>query len=193
MSGETPGNRYDKYGTRNPLAQALVARWRRALAELVALARPRSLLDVGCGEGVLTAEWAARLPGARVLGVDLEPMPWPPGPRFAVIPPAPPLPFADGEFELVAAAEALEHMEDPRGALAEMARCAGRHVLVSVPREPLWRALNVARGAHLRAAGNTPGHLHRFTARYLRSLLAEHGEVVEARSPLPWTVALVRV
>ena len=37
----------------------------------------------------------------------------------------------------------------PRG-VAEMARVARSHLLVSVPREPLWRGLNVARGAYIK-------------------------------------------
>jgi SAM-dependent methyltransferase len=150
------------------------------------------VLDVGCGEGVLTAEWAAALPAARVLGVDVEDPGCPPAPAFAVVEPVPPLPFADDEFDLVCAVESLEHMDDPGGALAEMARCTRGHLLVSVPREPLWRALNIARGAHLRRLGDTPGHAHHFTARALRALLRPHGRIVAEASPLPWTMALVR-
>ena len=51
------------------------------------------------------------------------------------------------------------------GPLAEMARVSARHLLVSVPREPLWRALNVARGAYLRDLGNTPGHVNHWSKR----------------------------
>jgi hypothetical protein len=46
-----------------------------------------------------------------------------------------------------------------------MARCAERHLLVSVPREPLWRMLNMARGAYWPALGNTPGHLNHWSRR----------------------------
>jgi hypothetical protein len=62
-----------------------------------------------------------------------------------------------------------------------------------VPREPLWRALNLARGAYVRRLGDTPGHLRHFSARALRGLLRGHGTVVAERSPVPWTVALVRL
>jgi SAM-dependent methyltransferase len=192
----TAGNLTAKYPPANPVAGLLVGRWRTALRELVALAAPASLLDVGCGEGVLTAEWAHALPGTRVLGVDVEDVvsvPERPNLRFATIAPAPPLPYADGAWDLVAAVESLEHMEDPEGAVAEMARCAGRHLMVSVPREPLWRALNLARGAYVRAGGNTPGHRQHFTLATLRALLRSHGEVLATRSPAPWTVALARV
>jgi hypothetical protein len=64
---------------------------------------------------------------------------------------------------------------------------------VSVPREPLWRALNVARGAYLAQLGNTPGHVNHWSKRAFVSLLGRYGEVVEARSPFPWTMLLVRV
>ena len=66
-------------------------------------------------------------------------------------------------------------------------------MLVSVPREPLWRGLNMARGAYLRDLGNTPGHLNHWSKREFAGLLRRYGEVVELRSPFPWTMALVRV
>ena len=56
-------------------------------------------------------------------------------------------------------------MPDPEATLAEMARVARRHLLVSVPREPLWRGLNMARGAYLRDLGNTPGHVNHWSKR----------------------------
>ncbi len=61
------------------------------------------------------------------------------------------------EFELASAIEVLEHVPDPEHTLAEMARCAARHLLVSVPREPLWRMLNMARGAYCRSSATPRG------------------------------------
>ena len=190
------GNHCAKYAHGNPLARALVSGWRAQLRALVTGATPRSLLDVGCGEGVLTAEWAAALPRARVVGVDVaDVVEVAPAANlsFATVAPAPPLHFPDASFDLVAAVESLEHMADPEGAVAEMARCARRHLLVSVPREPLWRALNLARGAHLRRLGDTPGHRQHFSARSVGAVLGRHGAVVARRLPVPWTVFLVRV
>ncbi len=194
------GNTYDKYGSRNPVVRRLMAGFEAALARLFARAAPDSLLDVGCGEGVLTARWAEQLGSRRVVGLDL------PDPKLeahwagrrrenlefqAML--ADDLQFADGEFDLVAAIEVLEHVPDPEHSVSEMTRVARRHLLVSVPREPLWRVLNVARGAYLRELGNTPGHVNHFSKRAFVSLLERHGEVLEVRSPLPWTMALVRV
>ena len=193
------GNRYDKYGSANPIVRALMARFERALDELLERAAPRSILDVGCGEGVLTQRWAQRVAPARVVGIDLDDprlrAEWArrPAPNLAYrAQPAEALPFAAGEFGLAAAVEVLEHVPRPEATLAEMSRVASDHLLVSVPREPLWRALNLARGAYAARLGNTPGHVSHWSRRALLALLERHGDVVEVRSPLPWTMALVR-
>jgi SAM-dependent methyltransferase len=198
--GIVTGNTYDKYGSGNPVVRRLLAGFERSLDELLDHAAPRSLLDVGCGEGVLVQRWARRLPESRLTGIDLEEPSiqagWSehgaPNLDYRVME-AESLPFADGEFELASAIEVLEHLPDPEHTLGEMARCASRRLLVSVPREPLWRALNMARGAYWRSLGNTPGHLNHWSKRSFVELLARHGEVVEVRSPFPWTMLLVRL
>jgi 2-polyprenyl-3-methyl-5-hydroxy-6-metoxy-1,4-benzoquinol methylase len=198
--GIVTGNTYDKYGSANPVVRRLMASFERTLDELMRRAEPRSLLDVGCGEGVLVHRWAQSLPDHRVVGIDLEEESIQAGWAQRQAPnleyrtmPAEELPFADGEFDLATAIEVLEHVPDPEQTLAEMARCAERHLLVSVPREPLWRMLNMARGAYLGQLGNTPGHLNHWSRRSFARLLQQHGEVVELRSPFPWTMLLVRL
>ena len=194
------GNTYDKYGSTNPVVRRLMRRFERTLAELFQQAAPESVLDVGCGEGVLTHQWAQALGERRIVGIDLDDAKlkaeWEtrsrPNLEYLTMP-AENLPFADGEFDLASAIEVLEHVPDPAHTVAEMARVASRHLLVSVPREPLWRGLNMARGAYLKDLGNTPGHVNHWSKRSFVALLSQHGEVVEARSPFPWTMLLVRL
>jgi 2-polyprenyl-3-methyl-5-hydroxy-6-metoxy-1,4-benzoquinol methylase len=194
------GNVFDKRGSEHPIVRRLVARFDAGLDELLDLAGPASILDVGCGEGELSERWAERPGVERVLGCDLDDPAlrahWRrrtrPGLAFSAAR-AESLPVADGSWDLVAAVELLEHVAEPERVLPELVRVARRHVLVSVPREPLWRALNVARGAYVRRLGNTPGHIGHFSRRGILAALAGHGTVVETRAPLPWTMALVRV
>ena len=206
------GNTFDKYGSSNPVVRRLMTGFHSALDELWQRAAPESVLDVGCGEGVLTVEWAERLgdtqvgadaprgTGSRVVGIDLDDpklrTEWEqrsrPNLEFRAEE-ATRLSFSDSEFDLVSAIEVLEHVPEPEATVAEMSRVARRHLLVSVPREPLWRALNVARGAYLRDLGNTPGHVNHWSKRDFVSLLSRHGTVEEARSPFPWTMLLVRI
>jgi 2-polyprenyl-3-methyl-5-hydroxy-6-metoxy-1,4-benzoquinol methylase len=197
--GVITGNTFDKYGSTNLVVRRLMSSFTRQLQELLVGAEPGSVLDVGCGEGVLAQRFATLLPSARIVGLDLQESSLQEGwerhraPNLSyLIGRAEELPFAEGEFDLLSAIEVLEHLPDPERALSEMARCARRHLLLSVPREPLWRVLNVARGAYLSAAGNTPGHLNHWSARSFVNLLSRYGEVVAVRKPLPWTLALVR-
>jgi 2-polyprenyl-3-methyl-5-hydroxy-6-metoxy-1,4-benzoquinol methylase len=172
----------------------------RDLDELFAKAAPGSILDVGCGEGVLTCQWADRLDGGRIVGIDLDDAKlkaeWDTRRRPNLeyqVEEATSLSFSDGEFDVATAIEVLEHVPEPEATLAEMARVAQRYLLVSVPREPIWRMLNMARGAYLRDLGNTPGHLNHWSKVSFVSLLSRYGAVEEVRTPLPWTMALVNV
>ena len=194
------GNTYDKYGSTNPIVRRLMTGFHRALDDLWERAEPRSVLDVGCGEGVLTHEWAGRLDNGRIVGIDLD------DPKLRAewdkrrrpnleyrAEEATSLSFADDEFDMASAVEVLEHVPDPEATLAEMARVAERWLLVSVPREPIWRITNMARGAYWRSLGNTPGHVNHWTKVGFKSLLTPYGTVEEVRSPFPWTMLLVRV
>lgn len=198
--GTVTGNTYDKYGSTNPVVKRLMANFESTLEQLFVQASPASLLDVGCGEGVLTHQWAQRLGDRRVVGIDLDdPLlhaEWE-GRQAAnleyKVMKAENLPFDDNEFDVATAIEVLEHVPEPAHTVAEMARVASGHLLVSVPREPLWRGLNMARGAYIKDLGNTPGHLNHWSKRSFVKLLSQHGEVIEAKSPFPWTMLLVRL
>jgi 2-polyprenyl-3-methyl-5-hydroxy-6-metoxy-1,4-benzoquinol methylase len=158
------------------------------------------VLEVGCGHGVAVTLVAERLGDGRIVGIDLEDpklqAEWETRSRPNLdyrVEEATSLSFADDEFDMATAIEVLEHVPEPEQTLAEMARVASRWLLVSVPREPVWRAVNMARGAYLRDLGNTPGHLNHWSKTSFKRLLSRYGTVQEVRSPFPWTMLLVRV
>ena len=193
------GNVFDKYGSTNPVVRRLMAGFDGALDDLWQRAAPESALDVGCGEGVLTERFAERVERGHVVGIDLDDpalrAEWDkrarPNLEFRAYD-GPELPFRSGEFDIACAIEVLEHVPDPGRTLAEMVRVARRHVLVSVPREPLWRGLNLLRGAYVRQLGNTPGHVNHWSKRSFLDFVNKHGQIAAVRSPFPWTMLLVR-
>ncbi|RKQ90249.1 methyltransferase family protein [Solirubrobacter pauli] len=196
-----PGNVYDKYDTRNPVVRHLMRRFFAELDALVDPLAPGDLLDVGCGEGRVTEHLAERFaPDARVVGLDRD-VPelraaWAAreAPRIErMTGDAHALPFADDAFDVVTLIEMLQLVTDPPRALDEALRVARRAIVVTVPDEPLWRALNLARGAYVRERGNTPGHIHHWSRAAFADLLAARGEVVSLRRCRPWLLAVVRL
>jgi ubiquinone/menaquinone biosynthesis C-methylase UbiE len=201
-SGFVAGNYFDKYSSRNPIHRALVGGFLRRARELMARTRPRSILEVGCGNGNLAARLldlgaAPTSPVPRYLGTDVsadqvaEAQARYPGAEFLQAS-VYALPFADHRFDVVIACEVFEHLKDPSAALREVERVCGSSLLLSVPWEPWWRVLNVLRGKYLGAWGNTPGHLQHFSRDGIRRLVASRFEIVAERRPLPWTMLLAR-
>jgi SAM-dependent methyltransferase len=94
--------------------------------------------------------------------------------------------------DLIICCEVIEHLENPNAALDVLASLAKPWLLVSVPREPLWRMLNMARGRYLNDFGNTPGHLSHFSTREFIKFLRHRVAIVEVRKPLPWTMVLCK-
>jgi 2-polyprenyl-3-methyl-5-hydroxy-6-metoxy-1,4-benzoquinol methylase len=94
--------------------------------------------------------------------------------------------------ELVVCCEVLEHLQDPLRALRILSALARPYCILSVPREPVWRILNMGRAAYLSRLGNTPGHVQHWSAGAFVRLVAEHFRVVAVRRPLPWTMVLGR-
>jgi 2-polyprenyl-3-methyl-5-hydroxy-6-metoxy-1,4-benzoquinol methylase len=198
-AAESGGNVYDKYGTSNPIARRLMAGFLDRLDRLVERTQAREAHEVGCGEGELAIRLARR--GLRVRGSDAFPEILEEARRrasaagVAIDLEATPVEHLDpgrDAAELVICCEVLEHLEDPEAALDVLAGLARPWLIASVPREPLWRALNLARLSYVGELGNTPGHLNHWSKRAFVRFLTRRFEVIEVRTPLPWTMTLCR-
>lgn len=203
---ETPdiviGNHHNKYGGGNPLIQFLTKRFLGALDELLDAVGTEgpitSVLEVGCGEGEIADRLRERF-GGQVTALDLPDA----GLRAEwqgrddrvgyLHGDAHKLPFADNSFDLVVAVEVCEHLTDPDAGLAEMARVSRRHLVLSVPREPLFRMGNFFTGRHVKDFGNTPGHLNHWSSPGFLRFVSQVGAVADLRLPLPWTLLRARV
>lgn len=196
-SAVTPvGNSFDKYSAGHPLERRLVHRFLATLDDMLPRKAPRRILEVGVGEGEIADRVRRRFPDAAIVGVDL-PDPalaaeWGGRPLTGAFADVGDLPFPDRCFDLVLGIEVLEHVADPAKALAEIRRVGTGDVLLSVPREPVWRVANVVRGRYLRDRGNTPGHVNHWSTRGFRKLVEGVFEVDRTRTPFPWTVVSAR-
>jgi SAM-dependent methyltransferase len=169
------------------------------LEELVDTTGASEAHEVGCGEGELAMRLARR--GLRMRGTDASPEVIDEARRRArtagleiefLADPIEHLTPDRDAAELIVCCEVLEHLEDPESGLEVLAELARPWAIVSVPREPLWRVLNMARLAYLKDLGNTPGHLSHWSRPAFARFLERRFEVVAVHTPLPWTMALCR-
>lgn len=197
--GVVAGNVYDKYGTKNPVARYLMKGFIDSVEEMIAITGSSDIHEVGCGEGHLSAILAegnkkvrasdfselviakaqsiAKSAGAvvdfKVASIyDLNPV--------------------NDSSQLVVCCEVLEHLEDPHRALKLLAQLARPYLLVSVPREPVWRILNILRGKYLMNLGNTAGHIQHWSQKSFLRMLEKYFEIIKVHTPLPWTMVLCR-
>ena len=194
------GNTFDKYNSKNPIVRRIMKGFHSSLNELVDAADPTSIHEIGCGEGYWVNRW--KLEGLDARGSDFSPTVISlanenaaeqglPGDLFTVRSIYDLQPEADSA-DLVVCCEVLEHLEDPCAALAQLRAVTGRHLIVSVPREPLWSAMNMARGRYWTHLGNTPGHIQRWSQRAFVRLVAQYFDIDRVLAPIPWTMLLCR-
>jgi ubiquinone/menaquinone biosynthesis C-methylase UbiE len=136
-------------------------------------------LDLGCGDGRLTASLrssaitaadvspvalrraTARLPGVEVIGLK----------------PDEPLPFVDNEFELVLTTEVIEHVRDVQLFLSEVRRVLrpGGELALTTPAHSRLTALRLFLTGFERGFDPLSPHLRFFTRRSIRALLDSMG------------------
>jgi SAM-dependent methyltransferase len=138
--------------------------------------RPRSIVEIGCGDGSLLAELsriatidgyelsanAAAQAGARGLARRVQ--------AFDGLN----VPARDDEYDLAVLSHVIEHVPDPRPLLEEAARLAP-HVIVEVPLEDNRSARRPAK----RALSEAAGHLHQFDRASIRAQLTSAGLAVQ--------------
>ncbi len=198
--GIVVGNAFDKYGSGNPIVNWIMRGFHESVDELVTLANPDSIHEIGCGEGYWAIKWKTQGKNAR--GSDFSTQVIELAKENADQASVPPDIFSQRSIydltaetdsaDLIVCCEVLEHLEEPEKALEILTDLSAQHFIFSVPREPLWCALNMARGKYLGQLGNTPGHIQHWSRSSFRKLIQRYFEVLTVRSPLPWTMILCR-
>lgn len=183
-----------RYATNSRLYQWHTHAFHERVVEWVQRAAPASILDAGCGEGFGTGFIAERMPTARIEGIDVsagaiayaeqhfgERVSYRVGSVYE-------LPYEDDSFDLVLCSEVLEHLDRPEDAVREITRVARRHVLLTVPLEPYFDALN--RVGRAVGVGGDPGHVNFWTRRGWTEFVGRQFGRVETDTKLIYNLAL---
>lgn len=185
----------EKYQSGNWIAQKLVSNFMSSILRTVQQAGSMDVHEIGCGEGHILGILAnnkfkvrgcdisteslaiAKLESAkRNLDIPLE------------IKSIYDLNANQDAADTVICCEVLEHLTDPEEGLKKLVSIAKKDLIVSVPNEPIWHILNMARGKYLSALGNTPGHYNHWSKKQFIRFVAAHAEIVSVKTPLPWTL-----
>jgi 2-polyprenyl-3-methyl-5-hydroxy-6-metoxy-1,4-benzoquinol methylase len=191
----------EKYTSKNPVSRYLVARFIESLSRLVRKAAPKSILEIGCGEGFLALALARQ--GYAVRGIDVRERAIDFASRRAQeTGMTSRLRFEAGDLykfsaedfreDLLVCCEVLEHLDHPEDALERLAELPAEYAVFSVPREPLWRILNLCRFKYLDKWGNTPGHVNHWSKNSFLSFIKKRYAVLDILTPTPWTMALCK-
>lgn len=198
-NGIVVGTAGGKYELKNPIAQYLLRKFDDTIADFSAYVSPSSILEVGCGEGHVT-KLLLEHTSAKILATDLsesvlsETESRIGSDRVSYM-------VSDVELleplatspQMVVCCEVLEHLNNPERGLKALVAQRAEWYLLSVPREPIWRILNTARGAYVKDFGNSPGHIQHWSKRGFIHFLNKGGLKCEkVRTPLPWTMVLCK-
>lgn len=202
--GFVDGNYEDKYNATNPISAYLMKGFLTKFMQLAHMfEKPRNIAEIGSGEGDLIALLIEMYPDATIDGCDLSD-------RVNDIARkklsgfsqvtiknenAEKVSYKDDSFDAVVCCEVLEHLNHPEKGIAELYRILrkGGYAIVSVPNEPIWRILNLARMKYIKDMGNTPGHFNHWTRRQFIQFVERAGfTVLKDNSPFPWSMLFLQ-
>lgn len=189
-----------KYQSKNPIAQKLVQDFLETILELAQKSGAKDVNEIGCGEGQISGllaqngfdvrgldysevSLATAIDQAKAHGLDI---PFKQGDVYK-------LDTKEDKASLVLCCEVMEHLENPEAALKSLCTIADPYLILSVPREPIWRMMNMARGKYWSDLGNTPTHIQHWSTNSFVKFIEQYVDVIDVRQPLPWTAVLCKV
>jgi len=186
------GNVFDKYHTGNVLYQKLMHQFHQNLLSHINKSGAKNILEIGCGEGYLAKVLEDNIDGLQYTGFDIDEelvafasqnMP---AHTFTVGDVYNLEPYLELKYDLVIVSEVMEHLEYPEKALNQMCQLNSSQFLFTVPWEPVWRMLNLARLSYVKDFGNTPGHLQHWNKMSFKKFISKTFNVQQTFIVFPW-------
>ena len=180
----------------------IIDRFLSEVCRRVATLRPRTIVDFGCGEGIVARELVRYLEepfeylgldtSSASLGVAKEYNRDYPNLRFeqADILSRDPL---EGWADVGICLEVLEHLSEPKLAVARLVSWSRDAAIFSVPWEPWFRLGNLVRGRHVLRLGNHPEHIQHYNPGSFAELLRHPKGSGTVETCFPWLVGTLRV
>ncbi|MFC1488417.1 class I SAM-dependent methyltransferase [Thermodesulfobacteriota bacterium] len=186
---------------RDQYAKGGIGRWHWDRRDGIALdlIRPsdRTIVDIGCGEGITLEKIQRAFPDRDVMGIDTLPENIDICKKYgcnAEIGDVYNLPLPSNSVDFVLFMEVIEHLKHPETAAQEIHRVLapnGRLVIV-FPNDMVFKIARILT-LRFREAAYDPGHVRQWTPRDLRNLLNEQDFILSFNRNIPfyfWRVSL---
>jgi len=190
------GNVFDKYRSRNPIVKFLMNGFTKCFLNLISPLTFNNIIEIGSGEGdIINLIKNLKKKEFNIYASDIsidilrDNIPREKN-LFLIVFDINNIPLKQNTFDLIICSEILEHLKEVDNPLQEINRISKKYILFSVPREPVWRFLNIARLRYLKNFGNTPGHLLHWSKKQFINLIKNRFKIIKIYSPLPWTMIL---
>lgn len=142
---------YERYWKTQEVLGDFLYKW-PALKQFIPTKKNISILDFGCGKGVITSEIATINPDVKLYGVDVSDDALRATkkklPQITVkkITDGGKIPFQDNFFDFVIASDVLEHVYDTENAFIELSRVLKKNgrILISVPYNGLLKRVLIS-------------------------------------------------
>jgi 2-polyprenyl-3-methyl-5-hydroxy-6-metoxy-1,4-benzoquinol methylase len=182
-----------KHTTQNPVSRFFLNNFRNLLIEQTKQLHPKSILDVGAGEGFTlealrknkiakNLEGIEYMDDALALAKKLHPeVMIKKGDIYK-------LPYKANSFDLIICTEVLEHLEYPDKAIDELKRVTKKYIIISVPNEPHFTIQRILRGKNVLKLGAHPEHIQHWTSGAFEKFVSKRLDIIDAKTPLPWTM-----
>lgn len=184
---------YRKHKSTNPLQRRLLDNFTKTLVREVKELKPKTVLDVGCGEGFTLEQLRLAGIGKRLEGVDFLPRAIELGrkehPELDLkVGDIFDLKYKDSSFDVVICSEVLEHVPEPEKGLEELVRVSKKYCVVSVPNEPFFMLGNFLRGKNWSRFGNDIEHINHWSFWQFKKMVGKKLKIRKAIYPTPWTL-----
>lgn len=167
--------------------------FRNVLIEQIKQLHPESILDVGAGEGFTLEALRLRKIAKKLEGIEYM------DEALTLAKKLHPevhikkgniyeLPYKANSFDIIICTEVLEHLEEPDKALDELKRVTKKYIIISVPNEPLFTIQRILRGKNVLKLGAHPEHIQHWTSGAFEKFVATKMTIIDAKTPLPWTM-----
>ena len=181
-----------KHTTKNPISRFFLDNFFKTLLAEIKSLKPKSVLDVGAGEGFTLQKLKDNKIGDKLEGIEYMDEAIALGKQYH------PgitikkgdiykLPYKDNSFDVVICSEVMEHLEDPEKALKELKRVTKKYLFLSVPNEPFFTIQRILRGKNVLKLGDHPEHIQHWSRSSFAKFVSKQMKLFVVKTPLPWT------